>query len=71
MDAFESEQARRAEEREQAAQARRAAFFDKFSASTPQEEEQLKRRWTRIEAALTMAEVLLDSGAPLDHQVTE
>lgn len=67
MDAFESEQARRAEEREQAAQARRAAFFDKFSASTPQEEEQLKRRWARIEAALTMAEVLLDSGAPLDQ----
>lgn len=65
--AFESEQARRAEEREQAAQARRAAFFDKFSASTPQEEEQLKRRWTRIEAALTMAEVLMDSAAPLDQ----
>lgn len=65
--AFESEQARRAEEREQAAQARRAAFFDKFSASSPQEEEQLKRRWTRIEAALTMAEVLMDSAAPLDQ----
>lgn len=67
VNAFESEQARRAEEREQAAQARREAFFQKYSASTPQEEEQLKRRWARIEAALTMAEVLLDSGAPLDQ----
>ena len=65
--AFELEQARRAEEREQAAQARRAAFFRKFSASTPHEEEQLKRRWARIEAALTMAEVLMDSAAPLDQ----
>ena len=67
MDTFESEQARQAEEREQAAQACREAFFQKYSASTPQEEEQLKRRWARIEAALTMAEVLLDSGAPLDQ----
>lgn len=66
-DAFESEQARRAEEREQAAEARRAAFFEKYSASTPDQEEQLKRRWARIEAAQTMAEVLVDSGAPLDQ----
>ncbi len=67
VDAFELEKTRRAEERERAAQARRAAFFDKFPTSTPDKEEQLRRRWARIEAAQTIAEVLLDSGAPLDQ----
>lgn len=67
VDAFELEKTRRAEEREQAAQARRTAFFDKFPTSTPDKEEQLRRRWARIEAAQTIAEVLLDSGAPLDQ----
>lgn len=67
IDPFELEQARRAEERERAAQARRAAFFQKFPASTPAEEAHLKQRWARIEAAEILSEVLLDSDASLEQ----
>ena len=60
---FESEAARRAEERERMAQERRAAFFRRHAPATPEEAERLGWHWARIEAAQTMAEVLLDNDA--------